>query len=108
MLDKEAAMIATILVPLDGSRFGEEALPYALELAGRSKAKLHLIHVHVPPNFGRDPDLYVDKDRQIKAKEEIYLISKSEAIGKSGGPKPTVAVLNGRVVDAIAEYASKI
>lgn len=69
-------MIATILVPLDGSRFGEEALPYALEFARRAKAKVHLIHVHVPPTFGRYPDLYVDKDRQIKTKEEIYLLSK--------------------------------
>ena len=70
-------MITTLVVPLDGSRFGEEAIPYALEIARRAKAKLHFVHVHVPPSFARYPDLYVDKDRQIRAEEQLYLHRKA-------------------------------
>ena len=32
----------TVLVPVDGSNFAEHALPYALEIARRSSASLHL------------------------------------------------------------------
>ena len=39
-------MYQTILVPLDGSLFGEHALPIACELARRAGATLRLVHVH--------------------------------------------------------------
>jgi len=44
-------MIRSILVPVDGSTFGEHALPWALEIARRAKAPLQLVHVHqvIPP-----------------------------------------------------------
>jgi nucleotide-binding universal stress UspA family protein len=42
-------MIRSILVPLDGSAFGEHALPLALSVARRAGAALQLVHVHVPP-----------------------------------------------------------
>jgi nucleotide-binding universal stress UspA family protein len=42
-------MYRSILVPLDGSAFGEHALPFALSLARRAGAQLHLAHIHVPP-----------------------------------------------------------
>jgi nucleotide-binding universal stress UspA family protein len=38
-------MYRTILVPLDGSPLSEEALPIACEIARRSHAVLHLVHV---------------------------------------------------------------
>ena len=41
-------MIQSILVPLDGSPFGEQALPLALDLARRAQATLQVVHVHVP------------------------------------------------------------
>ena len=37
-----------ILVPVDGSPFGEHALPLAINLAVRAKAELHVVHVHTP------------------------------------------------------------
>ena len=39
-------MIRTILVPLDGSLFGEHALPAALTLARKANARVHLVHAH--------------------------------------------------------------
>lgn len=41
-------MYRSIMVPLDGSSFGEQALPLALSLARRAKARVELIHVYRP------------------------------------------------------------
>jgi nucleotide-binding universal stress UspA family protein len=41
-------MYRNILVPLDGSAFGEHALPLAVSLARRAGATLRLVHVHSP------------------------------------------------------------
>jgi nucleotide-binding universal stress UspA family protein len=45
----EVLMYRCMLVPLDGTAFGEHALPYAVSIARRSGATLHLTHVHLPP-----------------------------------------------------------
>ncbi|HEU5101893.1 MAG TPA: universal stress protein [Roseiflexaceae bacterium] len=42
-------MYRSIMVPLDGSGFGEYALPYVLGLARRAGAHVHMVHVHAPP-----------------------------------------------------------
>src|SRR5437879_896181 len=42
---KGTAMFQTILVPLDGSTFGEQALPLALGIASQAKASVRLVHV---------------------------------------------------------------
>lgn len=41
-------MYRSVLLPLDGSPFGEHALQVATTLARRSGARLHLVHVHNP------------------------------------------------------------
>lgn len=41
----------SILIPLDGSVFGEHALSHALILAHRSGARLEWAHVHVPQSL---------------------------------------------------------
>ena len=40
-------MYRSLLVPLDGSQFGEHALPLARAIARQTSATLHLVHVHV-------------------------------------------------------------
>lgn len=50
-------MFRSILVPLDGSPFGEHALPLALAAARRTGAALHLVHVHVPSAAWRAAEL---------------------------------------------------
>lgn len=42
-------MYHKILVPLDGSTFGERAIPLALRVAGHVGAVVELAHVHTPP-----------------------------------------------------------
>jgi nucleotide-binding universal stress UspA family protein len=41
-------MYRSILVPLDGTPFGEHALPVAVEVARRTGGVLHLVHAHSP------------------------------------------------------------
>ena len=41
-------MYRSLLVPLDGSPFAEQALPMALSLARRAGASVHVVLVHVP------------------------------------------------------------
>lgn len=48
-------MYHRIIVPLDGSAFGDFAIPYAARLAQRTGAVLELCHVHV--HRDRNPDL---------------------------------------------------
>jgi nucleotide-binding universal stress UspA family protein len=40
-------MYHSILVPLDGSQFAEQALPLALSIASRAGAGLEVVQVHV-------------------------------------------------------------
>jgi nucleotide-binding universal stress UspA family protein len=49
----DRTMYRTILVPLDGSSFGEWALPVAIGLARQAKAKLELVSIHVPLSVSR-------------------------------------------------------
>ncbi len=41
-------MFRSLMVPIDGSLFAEQALPWALALARRAGAQLQLVHVHAP------------------------------------------------------------
>jgi nucleotide-binding universal stress UspA family protein len=40
-------MYRSVVVPLDGTLFGEQALPFALSIARRAGAQLHLMHAHI-------------------------------------------------------------
>ena len=42
---QEGLMYHKIVVPLDGSEFGERALPLALSIASDAGAAIHLLHV---------------------------------------------------------------
>ncbi|HUF69460.1 MAG TPA: universal stress protein [Longimicrobiales bacterium] len=47
-------MYERIIVPLDGTAFGEYALSWATEIATRSDAVLELVHIHVPAHYEQD------------------------------------------------------
>jgi nucleotide-binding universal stress UspA family protein len=71
---KEAAMFRTLLVPLDGTPFGEHALPLALSVARCSRAAVHLVRVHIPTLDLNDRPLVSDeRDRRERSQEQAYL-----------------------------------
>jgi nucleotide-binding universal stress UspA family protein len=70
-------MYRTIMVPLDDSPLGERALPLALDLAWRTGATLHLVHIHLPiitPVYSPEvPIIHPQLDDQICAEMHDYL-----------------------------------
>lgn len=124
-------MIKTILVPLDGSKLAEEALPYASELASALDASLILLNV-APPPPGRwggvfkaaaafmpdrefpnteedlDKSLHpISKDSQmasVEAEVKRRLMPVAEGL-QAQGLMVQLVVTYGRPSDAILQYA---
>jgi nucleotide-binding universal stress UspA family protein len=102
-------MYRSILVPLDGSAFGEQALPLALGIARRAGAQLHLAHVHVPIlSPGADNVMRLDEtiDAAKHARESVYLAALVRRIQTNYQLTATAAMLDGPIVDALHCYAT--
>ena len=102
-------MIKSILVPLDGSQFAEQALPWAACLAKVCGAHLELARVHdpVPPwtiaTEGAVAATTVDPT--IRDAEEQYLANCAARLQEGGFTGVTHALLEGDVVEQIACHA---
>ena len=81
-------MFQNILVPLDGSRFAEHALPLATRLARSARARLHLALAHRPVpalvGVGEMMALPGDLNEELKAREAGYLSDTAERIVSEG------------------------
>jgi len=106
-------MFCTILVPLDGTPFGEQALPFAVSVARRSGAVLHLVHVHAPTVSVEGPVLLdARQDLQEQGQERAYL---AEVAGRVTARAPEVPLATqlleqgqaGNLADALLNYATK-
>src|SRR5688572_14495020 len=115
-------MIRTILVPLDGSAFGEHALAPALGLARRVGATIRLALVHepigaplattpapvlinpMPAVVVPDPRL----DEELRAQRRSYLLSVAQRVAGQPGVRVTMKLLEGAVADALVGYADDI
>jgi nucleotide-binding universal stress UspA family protein len=79
-------MFGTLIVPLDGTPFGEHALPLAAAAARRCGARLHLVHVHVPTmRLEEVPTVDSDKDAKVRLKERDYLKELSGRVAEHVG-----------------------
>jgi len=100
-------MYRSILVPLDGSACGEQALPLACSIARRSGAQLHLAHVHVPSKpLGVDamPALDGTIDAANRVREEVYLASIVRRLQTNYQITAIARLLDGPVADALQRY----
>ena len=97
-------MERSILVPLDGSAFGEHALPFALSLARRTSAQLHLAHVHMAPA----PNLADTDDAVLRATERMYFEGLIQRIQARWDVPITTMLLDGPVAPTLHEYAIAI
>ena len=74
-------MVERILLPLDGSPFGERALPYALRLASATGARLILMHGHSPLVITKEPDFDVAAyARRLREGKAIVLFNSTLGI----------------------------
>ena len=94
-------MYRQIVVPLDGSRFAEAALPLALALARRTDAGLHLVTV-VEPNAAVT---YGEWEPTAEEWSQDYLSSVAERISGHDGCEVTTAFRTGHVVETLLDEA---
>jgi nucleotide-binding universal stress UspA family protein len=97
-------MFRSILVPLDGSAFGEQALPLALSIARRAGAELHLLHVHQPVvvAFAEGPLLVGDQlDQEIRQRQQAYLDAVLRRLAAVSPVTARPVLLEGEVVPSL-------
>jgi nucleotide-binding universal stress UspA family protein len=103
--------LSSILVPLDGSRFAEQALPLAERLARSSSACLRLALVHTP-SASWDPGVEFslfdpEMEQQLRERELNYLESLAGRLMNGGGLHVECALLTGSVAEALEDYVER-
>ncbi len=97
-------MSRLILVPVDGSKFSEAALPPAVRMARRMGARLEIVTVHEPiPTLD-----YEVWERQSREWSGRYLDDLVARITKDGDVPVTSQVLTGSAADAIEEEVARL
>jgi nucleotide-binding universal stress UspA family protein len=99
-------MERAILVPLDGSVFGEHALPIAVGIARRTGATLHLVHVHAF-DLSALADLPGDQplDEAIQESERAYLASVVQRVAAIWDGSVITVLRDGIIATALHDYA---
>jgi nucleotide-binding universal stress UspA family protein len=102
---QEGPMSRQILVPVDGSTFAEQALPFAVHAARRDGAELVLALVHsryapaaMDPALRQMMDDWEDAEAE---REAAYLRELAARVSERHGVAATPRLLNGDVVSAI-------
>ena len=105
-------MYRSILVPLDGSPFGEHALPLAAGIARRAGARLRLVHVHnkevepelkfTPYRFEGLDARYVD--RRTAVEEGDYLDRLTARLKQGPTLDLSATVLGGKLAGALEHF----
>jgi nucleotide-binding universal stress UspA family protein len=98
-----------ILVPLDGSEFGERALPLAIELAQRNNARLELAMVHQPlQSFATAmemPEVGAEYEAEARRRELEYLDQTAHQVATRNKIPVGSKLLQGSVVEALESHA---
>jgi nucleotide-binding universal stress UspA family protein len=97
----------SILVPLDGSPFAEQALPLALAIgrAARIKVRLVLVHQAAAPTISVEAARFFSSmGRAARRSERRYLRELAGQFRKPGGPRVFSALLAGPVTDTLTHY----
>ena len=93
--------IRTVMVPLDGSSFGEHAIPRALQIAKLAGAEVKLVYVHVsldPSYYGRSRELYSDYEKLLKRPKQEYMADIMRRVAKISSVPVTPQILDGRKI----------
>jgi nucleotide-binding universal stress UspA family protein len=103
----------SIVVPLDGSRLGEQAVPLAVAVAERARAALRLVLVSIPavpptamlPLSAEVRRLYVSLEVEARKAERAYLRTLADQLRKQFSSLAiTSRTLQGPVAPALLEY----
>jgi nucleotide-binding universal stress UspA family protein len=103
----EALQFRSILVPLDGSRAAEHAIPWALDIASRSGGNIRFVHVQ-PGGTGNNKHWPMFDLAAFGGREErrAYLADVAERTSRASSVQVAPLILEGpNVADAIADVA---
>ena len=100
-------MIRHVLVPLDRSPFGEQALSPAIAIARRAQGQLHLLYVRTlsPPLAFQHVDWWADA---LLQEETDYLEDVSRRIQEAAQLTPLVETREGNISDVIRRHALNV
>lgn len=103
-------MIRSILVPLDGSTFGEHALPLAISMARRLNASLNLLHVHslLDATYAELQVFDNTLDQEIRNKEREYLHTIQKKAQDRLSVPVTIRNVDGDIATVIREEADSL
>jgi len=102
-------VVRSILVPLDGSAFAEQALAFAIALGrkGRTRLRLALVHQVPPaPKFPEARKVFRTIEAATRGAERAYLERLAERSREEGQPEVTCVVLSGRPGPALVEQCA--
>jgi nucleotide-binding universal stress UspA family protein len=107
-------MLQSILVPLDGSTFGEQALPLAVSVARRAGAALRLLHVEPPvgsiyeepPLLAEHPSLEARMRHRRRHSGQSYLKGLLQRFPEPRPAPATCVVTEGEVAQTIRDQAA--
>src|SRR5918994_189326 len=87
----------SIIVPVDGSRLAEDAIPYALALAERAHSKVRFVLVH----SDQFPPLLIEPPT-------VYLKGLTQRFGERLGRSLSSIILKGPVAKCLVRHAREI
>jgi nucleotide-binding universal stress UspA family protein len=100
----------TVLVPVDGERFGEHALPLALGIARRAGAEVRVVHVHCPLQSAYRPDRFYYDDglnALLRRDRRAYLDDLYRRLARVTSVRVTPVFTEGReVADSLREASA--
>lgn len=100
-------MSRLVVVPLDGSDFGEQAIPLALRIAERDRVEVELVHVYEALPLWRTqgaPTLDPMLDVELRKDRKAYLDAIAEWMRRRGSGSATTIVLEGAVGPALIQH----
>ena len=101
-------MFREILVPLDGSPLAEHALPFAVSIAMKTGATVHVVLVHVPDAYGEYAAPHSDDfDMEAKAREKAYLDALGGRLAKAFKGTIQIHHLEGIVQETLVEEVAE-
>ncbi len=102
-------MFRSIMVPLDGSPFAEQALPYAVAVARRAGATLDLMRVHViyamQPTASSWLPYQAELEHESRCHEAEYLSAVAECLEPHAGVQVRTGLAEGLGADGILAHA---
>jgi len=101
-------MFGSLLVPLDGSPFAEQALPLALSIARRAGSRLDLVRAHVVYALNERPYVRLPYDPALEAEwvqqEQLYLDATARWVTAGSRMPVNTALVYGLAADAILAH----